>query len=351
MNRDEEHSRRRLLGLAGAGAAALVGAVAGRRMLHHGPLPGGIHASSVSGERPTAPSTAVAAPSTVAPETTAAPAAQAQHASYALVPGEVHTEAKMVASRIAEELTNYGPRDSLDDAVERVIRYASGGIDASAVAAAAAVVALPGRASSGRVVYPQLGGLDPHRDPRRCSVMVVVEQQFDGIAVTRCLDIRLRRADTWRLEALADLSGFPVAAPADTSPMARRALEHERLELPDSARWDIYEGRVDDRVLTELVHLAEHVPIAVSTFCRGHPYDVFGTGRVSAHMAGRAVDVWAVGEPVVSQRNPGSVAHSVAQAIHREARVKNFGSPWAFDGAGGRSFTDPVHDDHFHLGF
>ncbi|HZW45071.1 MAG TPA: hypothetical protein VFF32_11890 [Dermatophilaceae bacterium] len=31
--------------------------------------------------------------------------------------------------------------------------------------------------------------------------------------------------------------------------------------------------------------------------------------------------------------------------------LPELGSPWAFDGYGGRSFTNVVHTDHLHLGF
>jgi hypothetical protein len=79
---------------------------------------------------------------------------------------------------------------------------------------------------------------------------------------------------------------------------------------------------------------------------------VFGTPNRSAHSVGRAVDIWAVGDrPVVQQRDDeSSVAYQVAEALFEARRVHRLGAPWAFDGAGGRSWTDPVHLDHLHLG-
>jgi hypothetical protein len=40
----------------------------------------------------------------------------------------------------------------------------------------------------------------------------------------------------------------------------------------------------------------------------------------------------------------------LARQVFDQRRISNLGAPWAFDGAGGRSFTDPVHHDHLHLG-
>jgi hypothetical protein len=69
-------------------------------------------------------------------------------------------------------------------------------------------------------------------------------------------------------------------------------------------------------------------------------------------MDGRAIDLWSVDGPVVGRHlDPGSVAHEVGRDLHRSGRVKNLGTPWRFEGPGSSSFTDPVHQDHFHLGF
>jgi hypothetical protein len=337
--------------MAGAGVAGFAGAVAGRRLLPSAHEPGRPVPAVRAGSARRSTTSTTTAP-TVPPSTTTTAPAPPTSDVYQLVPGEVMGEAKSVASRVVEALTTHRADEGIDGPVGRALTFASAGLDVQAFTDTAGLVVTPGTSSVGRVVYPQLGGLDPHGAPRRCSVMVVAEQRSGPTTTSRCLDVRLRlEGGSWRVEELADVSGLPVARSAGLSEAAVRALDHDRLVLPDSARWDIHEGRVDDRVLRELVHLADQVPIAVSTFCRGHPHHVFGTGRTSAHMAGRAVDVWAVGEPVVGQRRvDGSPAHSLARRIFEEGRVTNFGSPWAFDGAGGRSFTDPVHDDHFHLG-
>ncbi len=69
---------------------------------------------------------------------------------------------------------------------------------------------------------------------------------------------------------------------------ARAVLDDPRIDLPDSARWDILAGEVSPALL---------------------------------RLMSRAAD---------------------------EAAVR-IGSPWALDGLGGRSFTDVVHQDHLHI--
>jgi hypothetical protein len=76
---------------------------------------------------------------------------------------------------------------------------------------------------------------------------------------------------------------------------------------------------------------------------------VFDTDRLSNHAQGRAVDIYAVdGANVVEQRIEGSPAYSLAAWMH-DLAVEEIGSPWDFDGPGGRSFTDAAHQDHIHI--
>ena len=295
------------------------------------------------------PTTSVDASSSTTPATTAPP----MFPAYQPLDGEVHADAKTVAARVAEELATYGPASDPTTAI--AAQRGVYGFDPAGFASAAEPLLVAGAWSRARVVYPQLGGLAPHHDPRQCSVMVVLEQHLwtadsGSKVVSRCLDVRLRlEGGMWRLQGLADSSGGSVARPADLSPAVVRVLDHPSLSLPDNVRWDIQEGLVADRLLHTLADLADQVPIAATTCRRGHPVNVFGTSSRSAHMAGRAIDLWSVGGPVVQQRlDQRSVAHQIGNDLHRSGLVANFGSPWSF---GRASFTDPVHHDHFHLGF
>lgn len=280
--------------------------------------------------------------------------------SYDLVDDEVFGAAKLAGVRMVEALTTFTAAERIDDPVERSLHLTTPGLAATSLAMAASALFVPGADSAARVVYPQLGGLDPHSDPTSGSIMVVVEQHLrrDGVdrVISRCVDVRVvRGADgEWLVAGIEDTSGDPVAEPGnmtdpDLSDEARRVLGHDHIDLPDSVRWDIYEGIVDNRVLVAMADLADQTPIRVTTCKRGHPVNVFGTPGRSAHNVGRAVDIWSVDDvPVVQQRSDtASVAYRAARELYDSGRIQRLGSPWSF---GSGSWTDPVHQDHLHLG-
>ena len=210
----------------------------------------------------------------------------------------------------------------------------------------------PGRWSRGRIYYPQLGGLSD----TGASVMVVVEQMSGAgqeIRVeVRTLDIRVARSagGQWGVTDIADLGGPPVGPPATLSGAALAVVNDPRIELPDSARWDIYEGRIAERLLVVMAQLAEITPYGVITLMRGHPETVFGTDRLSDHMRGLAFDIYVVGEAlVIDEQARGSATYDVVEWLYAHPDVRQIGSPWALDGVGGKSFTDAVHKDHLHV--
>jgi hypothetical protein len=200
-------------------------------------------------------------------------------------------------------------------------------------------------------VYPQLGGLLPER----ASVMTVIEQHIGtptGIrSEVRTLDIRIGRDDEgWRFESLASNGGDPVPRPEELSPEAKAVLDNPRIELPDSARWDIHAGRVAPELLSLMARAAELVPFGVIVFDSGHPWNIFGTDRMSDHSRGIAVDVHRIGDRlVIDDRAEDSLTHRFVQWLFDQPDVARIGSPWALDGFGGRSFTDLLHQDHLHI--
>lgn len=356
MNEPHHRSRRQVLGLVGgAAAAALAGGVVGWRV-------------SRTGEPVAIPGHAMQSPSTVPVDpvapgvgdeqdlvTTTTEAIPVDEGPYELVDDEVFGAAKLVGVRIVEALMGFGADESIDEVVDRSLRFGTPELTGSTLAEAGRHLFVPGADSRPRVVYPQLGGLDPHSDPTSGSIMVVVEQHLnrDGVdvVVSRCVDVRVVRTsdDDWLVSGIEDTSGEPVAPPGELSDEARRVLDHDDIDLPDSVRWDIYDNIVDRRVLVAMADLADDTPIRVTTCKRGHPINVFGTPGRSAHTVGRAVDIWSVDDtPVVQQRHDtDSVAHRVARRLYEGGQVHRLGSPWSF-GAG--SWTDPVHQDHLHLG-
>lgn len=356
MTEPDLRSRRQVLGLVGGAAvAAVAGGVVGWRV-------------SRTGDPVTIPAHATQSPTTL-PEpvqvtphpddelvtTTTTEPEPLRGEPYELVDDEVFRSAKLAGVRMLEGLMTFGANERIDDAVARSIRFATPEVTESTLVAASQTLFVPGAESSTRVVYPQLGGLDPHSDPTSGSIMVVIEQHLRrggvDLVVSRCVDVRVVRTgeDTWLVSGIEDTSGDPVAPPLELSDEARRVLDHDDIDLPDSVRWDIYEGIVDQRVLMAMADLADGTPIRVTTCKRGHPINVFGTSGRSAHTVGRAVDIWSVDDtPVVQQRHDtDSVAHRVSRQLFEGNQVHRLGSPWSF---GSGSWTDPVHLDHLHLG-
>lgn len=208
----------------------------------------------------------------------------------------------------------------------------------------------PQMRSAGEVVYPQLSGVTQ----TSLGAMVVMRQRLEDVdggqrSITRVLDVRLRRAGgRWSLDTIASVGGPPASRPASLPREAERVLEHPNVRLPDSARWDIYRGKVDPPLLAALARVADTHVLSIAVLRSGHPPNVWATERPSAHSRGFAADIYAVdGRLVIRQRRPGSAAHSVAQAFF-SGGARQLGSPWSF-GGGAKSFTDPVHQDHIHV--
>lgn len=133
-------------------------------------------------------------------------------------------------------------------------------------------------------IYAQLSGVTA----TTLGVMVVVRQHVlsatgERSAVTRVVDVRLQLRDgAWALDVVASVGGTPARRPARLSAAAARVLDHPRLFLPDSARWDIHRGVVDDRLLLALARAADRRRIAITTLSTGHPSKVWATDRPSA---------------------------------------------------------------------
>lgn len=303
-------------------------------------LGGGSSASSTprSTDQATTTETAPAVPVLPAP------------APYVPLPGEPEPEAKRLAAGVLQAIGTYpfGAGD-VPGATER----AGEGIDPTLIAAAANLL-VPDAAASVEIVYPQLGGLTADK----ASVMVVFRQTLrrtadDDDSVVRTADVRLGRVgETWTVTSIESMGGEPPLAPT-LSPVGEAVLDNQRIELPDSARWDIEAGRIDDRVLQLLGALSTSRSLSVTVLASGHPYNVFESASVSNHSVGRGVDIWAVdGVPVIEQRDPSGALHQLVEDLLARGAVTELGSPWDLDGVGaGVSFTNTVHQDHLHLAF
>lgn len=265
--------------------------------------------------------------------------------AYKPVAEEKYPNAKRLAARVAQRAITYA-RGSTAAEVARSVPGSDQ--DTRALARVIDPLVDPAMRSGGEVVYPQLSGVTA----TSLGAMVVVRQVLEDAAgrrrvERRVLDVRLRRADgPWELDSIVSVGGERRTRPQRVSAAAGRVLDHDRITLSDSARWDVYRGAVDEALLRRLADLADQYPFSVSVLISGHPRNVWKTERRSAHTDGFAADIYAVGGRLVTrQQRPGSPAYRLArQAVSGGAR--QVGSPWTF---GPRGFADDVHLDHVHI--
>lgn len=263
---------------------------------------------------------------------------------YRPIPAEEYPNGKRIAARIALRALTYDENATPATVARSLGRSAVG---PRAIARAVEPAVQPGARSSAEVVYPQLSGLTA----TSLGAMVVVRQELESDSgnstVTRVLDIRLRRSGgPWSLDQIGSVGGSETPEPASLSASAREVLDNPGIELPDSARWDIYGGEVDSTLLGVLAEAGRKRGLSVTVLDSGHPPNVWETTRPSAHSTGLAVDIWAVdGVPVIEQRKTGSPAYELA-ASFAAGGAAQLGSPW---GLGATGFTDDVHQDHIHL--
>ena len=296
-----------------------------------------------------APATRATAPrGEPAAQAPSVPSARPQTEAYEPEDAEQYLNGKRLAARVAQKALTYGRGTSPRELAATLGNAAVGRAE---LARALEPAVDPAMRSAAEVVYPQLAGVTE----TSLGAMVVVRQRLQDAegewsAVTRVVDVRLRRSGgPWSLDRVASVGGTAVERPSSLPEEARRVLGDPNISLSDSARWDIYRGEVDRQLLRMLDQAAEDHEFAVGVLSSGHPRNVWATGRASAHSKGAAADIYAVdGQLVLRQRRPGSAAHRLARMLF-EKGARQVGSPWVFPGAGRRSFSDRVHQDHIHV--
>lgn len=292
------------------------------------------------------------------PKPSPTPPALAPPQPYVPLAQEPLPQSKQVAADFVLAITTRTRGQQPADAFAAAAAFTGTGFQGDrALAIAAPLFIEP--VSAGDIVYPQFAGLSPlTADARRAAIMVVVRQRILTPAGTstqtvRVCDVRLEvQEGSWRVVELASIGGEPVDRPAGLDPRAVRVLDDARIELPDTARWDVHAGRISLDLLDVLAVAAASAPVAVTVLRSGHPPNVFATTRISNHTQGKAVDVWRIGgQPVVATGAATGPARAVLDAALGDRRLRQAGSPEGsdLDGAKRRSFTDLVHSDHLHL--
>ena len=122
--------------------------------------------------------------------------------------------------------------------------------------------------------------------------------------------------------------------------------------LLPQARQDIRSDAIDARVLQDLLVLAQqHSLDVVGPLVTGHGRLVKGTGVISNHAMGRAVDIAAIDGAAVSIRNSSAKAMMLELlSLPRPLRPDELGGPWLLFASGVRVFTKD-HGDHIHIGW
>jgi hypothetical protein len=298
--------------------------------------------------------TPAATPTNPTETTSTAPAGQPPFpAPYQPAPNEVQPGAKRTGAAVVQQLTNYG----MDSSPAELARNVTADPErARALTSATAAIHHPGMWSRGTIEYAQLGG---HRDGA-ISIMVVVRQELglDGAteperSETRTMDVRLTvdAFGEWEFDQLASAGGQPVARPDDLSPLAASVVDDARIDLPDSAIWDIYSGHTHPALLRFMADLARQTPYAVAVLHTGHPHNVFGTDRLSNHTVGLAVDIYELGAVrVIDAHDVTSAIYLLTEQLAWRTDLRELGSPWLFEDALTRTFTNEVHHDHLHIG-
>lgn len=278
---------------------------------------------------------------------------------YVPLAGEPIPNGKQVAADFVQALTTADGETTPDAALARAVPLTADGFDPTAAIALAAPL-FSDAYSRGTIVYPQIGGLVPDSPQATTAAVLVVARQTvtsrSGRSTerVRTFDVRLQvNQGQWRVSALVSVGGEPVDRPADLDPRAARVLDDPRIELPDTARWDVHAGRISLDLLDLLAAVAAVAPVSVAVLRTAHPRNVFGTDRVSNHTEGRAVDIWQIGgQPVVTTGAAGGAAGAVLRVAYADPRLSQAGSPTGSDLDGPRrrrSIVNLVHKDHLHL--
>jgi len=133
------------------------------------------------------------------------------------------------------------------------------------------------------------------------------------------------------------------------SPIDTAVLDDQNITLDANGRQDFAKGRMDPRVGTLLLRLAERHEITISSTTSDHPQGTAG-GSTSNHWYGRAFDIATVDGEIVRPDSAASRALADELAtVDPSFRPDEIGTPWAIGSPG--YFTDGSHQDHIHIAF
>ncbi|HEY2957160.1 MAG TPA: hypothetical protein VGM21_02970 [Actinomycetota bacterium] len=142
--------------------------------------------------------------------------------------------------------------------------------------------------------------------------------------------------------------------PASSDPFVQALTHNPRITTTSSHGCDpapdLASGRLDLRVQSILVVIAQSHAVRISCLKTGHSEFVKGTTRVSNHWVWRAVDLDRVdGQPVSPTSQAARRLVAWLDGLEGPLRPAEVGSPWAIGHA--PYFTDEGHQEHVHIGY
>lgn len=131
-----------------------------------------------------------------------------------------------------------------------------------------------------------------------------------------------------------------------------RVLHDSRLHIYAGGRADVAAGRVDVRVLSLMLYLAQsYREVTVSCLVSGHRLYA-RPGHVSAHVYGRAVDIAAVHNiSITGHQQPGGITEQAVRSVLMLPGGMLPAQVISLMGLGGPSFPLANHYDHIHVGY
>jgi cell wall-associated NlpC family hydrolase/soluble lytic murein transglycosylase-like protein len=146
-----------------------------------------------------------------------------------------------------------------------------------------------------------------------------------------------------------DANQFGVAGGGGAvSAEAQAVLANPNITLDETGRGDFAAGRIDPRVATVLLQLADTHTLSITATSSDHPSASAGGG--SNHFFGRGIDIGTIDGELVRPTSPAAreLAGELA-ALDPAIRPTEIGTPFQIDAPG--FFTDGNHQDHVHFAF
>ncbi|MDX6387093.1 MAG: hypothetical protein QOD85_895 [Gaiellaceae bacterium] len=161
-----------------------------------------------------------------------------------------------------------------------------------------------------------------------------------------------RAAALAQFDRAVGLTGLVSGLEAAKQSIATRLLSDPSVSIYAGGKNDIVQGKVDVRVLAVIAYLRESFgSVTISSLVSGHRLYA-RPGVISAHIAGHAVDIAALGgTPIQGHQEPGGMTERAVRDILLLPAEVMPRQVISLLGMGGPSFPLADHYNHIHIGF